>query len=978
VTAFGAVGSAATNGGAGTLYLQGPGRESGELIIDNNNLAVSSLSTPISGATTSTVTLNNFRVRRAARARYDGTLNLTGILEIATSGEFASGNRIIADTTTLTTNAVLTHLPTTVSATFKVDLHTDSLTIDSTSRVDATGFGFLGAGRPGNPSSRGMTLGFQLGSTSGAGGSYGGLGGATAGGTPNPVYGNLTNPNEPGSGGGTFSVPAGNGGGLIRIAASTLTLNGAIRANAGPAEVGGSVAGGSGGGIRIDVGTLSGSGSINASGSQAFQISGGGGGGRVAIYYQNNAGFNLANVTATGGTGGPNGQNGTVHIQQQTAMLAPTGEEALIKRASTETELVPDVAIRMASTANLAERRLFDSAILKTQFSKFENSENLYLAMVAEGKLKPFALTHVASAGTGASEFLPVSSNPKSEIEKPKLDDLDPIYTYDLNGNRVSMIDPTGLTTYGYDALNRLTSITNNKGHVTSFTYDALSRRTSMTHANGVVTSYSYDTASQLTRLAHQFGATTINSFDYTYDKVGNRKSKTSRDGMHDYTYDTLNRLIQATNPLPSNPLETYNYDPVGNRTDSNQNGSSVFNAANELNEDANFIYQYDNNGNMTHKTAKVGGAVTTYEYDAENKLVRVVSPSNTANYKYDGLGRRVEKDVIAGSTTVSRYVYDNEDILLELNGSNAIVARYTHGPGIDEPVIMEKNGQSFFYHADGLGSITELTNPLGTVVQRYTYSSFGKIESQLDPNFVQPYRYTSRELDTETGSYYYRARYYEPDVGRFNSQDPKGFGGGINFYSYGDGNPVGRVDPFGLDWLTNLSNYSAGMGDYLSGGYMNTWNLTERLLGRRAVPLSQVLRELLLETIGSEDIVDYCSASYTAGKYTGVVVGGSLIWSAGLNGAANSVIWQGYKQGAKAEAQALGLTLDKTPIGGLLDLVANNLVHVPQPIWKIASATYVGNASGTVQAVIRGAGEIATKIELPILNWRNIPIIYK
>ena len=540
------------------------------------------------------------------------------------------------------------------------------------------------------------------------------------------------------------------------------------------------------------------------------------------------------------------------------------------------------------------------------------------------------------------------------------------------------MIDPTGLTTYAYDALNRLTSITNNQGRVTSFTYDSLGRRTSVTHANGVVTSYIYDAASQLLTLGHQLGATTINSFAYTYDKVGNRKSKTSRDGLHDYTYDVVNRLTQAGNPFPSNPLETFNYDPVGNRTNSNQNGSSTFNQANQLLEDANVTYQYDNNGNLIQKIAKVGGAVTTYEYDAENKLVRVVSPSNTANYKYDGLGRRGEKEVIAGITTTSRYVYDHEDILLELNGSNTIVARYTHGPGVDEPLIMEKNNQSFYYHADGLGSITELTNQSGTVIQRYTYSSFGKVESQLDANFVQPYAYTSRELDAETGLYYYRARYYEPDVGRFSSQDPKGFGGGVNFYSYVDGSPVGRADPFGLDWLTNLSNYSAGMGDYLSGGYMNTWNLTERLSGRPAVALSQILRELLLETIGSGDIVDYCSAAYTAGKYTGVVVGGSLIWSAGLNGAANSVIWQGYKQGAKAEAQALGLTLDKTPIGGLLDLVANNLVHVPQPIWKIASATYVGNASGTVQAVTRGAGEIATKIELPILNWRNIPIIYK
>ena len=170
-----------------------------------------------------------------------------------------------------------------------------------------------------------------------------------------------------------------------------------------------------------------------------------------------------------------------------------------------------------------------------------------------------------------------------------------------------------------------------------------------------MVTSYSYDAASQLLSLAHRLGATTINSFTYTYDKVGNRKTKTSRDGLHDYTYDVLNRLTQAANPLPTNPLETFNYDPVGNRTNSSQNGSSTFNLANQLLEDTNFTYQYDNNGNMTRKTAKVGGAVATYEYDAENKLVRVVSPTNTANYRYDGLGRRVEKEVIAGTTTMTK-----------------------------------------------------------------------------------------------------------------------------------------------------------------------------------------------------------------------------------------------------------------------------------------------------------------------------------
>jgi RHS repeat-associated protein len=210
----------------------------------------------------------------------------------------------------------------------------------------------------------------------------------------------------------------------------------------------------------------------------------------------------------------------------------------------------------------------------------------------------------------------------------------------------------------------------------------------------------------------------------------------------------------------------------------------------------------------LTLKTPKTPGPITSYEYDAENKLVRVVSNGTTANYRYDGLGRRVEKEIVSASTTVTRYVYDNEDILLELDGSNNIVARYTHGPGIDEPLIMEKGGASFFYQADGLGSITEITNQSGSAVQRYTYSSFGKIESQLDPNFVQPYTFTGREYDPETGLYHYRKRDLDPNTGRFNQADPITFAAGPNFYVYVDNNPLAVADPFGL-----LNPVKAGVG---------------------------------------------------------------------------------------------------------------------------------------------------------------------
>jgi RHS repeat-associated protein len=161
----------------------------------------------------------------------------------------------------------------------------------------------------------------------------------------------------------------------------------------------------------------------------------------------------------------------------------------------------------------------------------------------------------------------------------------------------------------------------------------------------------------------------------------------------------------------------------------------------------------------------------------------------------------------------------------LELDGSNNIVARYTHGPGIDEPLIIEKNGVSSFYHADGLGSIAELTDSVGAVAQAYTYSSFGKIESQLDPNFVQPYTYTAREFDTETEQYFYRARFYDHSTGRFLEEDPVNLAAiqlpetavlkslrasslalilrhpsfQQNLHLYVSNNPTTLVDPFGL-----------------------------------------------------------------------------------------------------------------------------------------------------------------------------------
>ncbi len=146
------------------------------------------------------------------------------------------------------------------------------------------------------------------------------------------------------------------------------------------------------------------------------------------------------------------------------------------------------------------------------------------------------------------------------------------------------------------------------------------------------------------------------------------------------------------------------------------------------------------------------------------------------------------------------RYVYDREDILFELDASGNIITEYLHGPGIDEPIAMIRGGQTYYYHADVLGSIIAITNSAGQVVQRYEYDSFGNITYQQDPNFIQPYTYTGREYDEESGLYYYRARYYDPKIGRFISEDPIGLAGGdINYFSYVGNNPVNEIDPMGL-----------------------------------------------------------------------------------------------------------------------------------------------------------------------------------
>jgi RHS repeat-associated protein len=164
---------------------------------------------------------------------------------------------------------------------------------------------------------------------------------------------------------------------------------------------------------------------------------------------------------------------------------------------------------------------------------------------------------------------------------------------------------------------------------------------------------------------------------------------------------------------------------------------------------------------------------------------------SEVARFKYDPLGRRVER--VAGTITTT-WTYDGEDILREVSGTSTL--KYVHGLGIDEPLAQEDGtGAPIYLHADGLGSVVKTTNSAGAIVASRRYDAFGNLELGAANGFA----FTGREWDADAGLAYYRARYYDPKVGRFLSEDPIGLDGGVNLYEYVLSNPARWIDPLGF-----------------------------------------------------------------------------------------------------------------------------------------------------------------------------------
>ncbi|MFP5387571.1 MAG: RHS repeat domain-containing protein, partial [Bacteriovoracia bacterium] len=321
-------------------------------------------------------------------------------------------------------------------------------------------------------------------------------------------------------------------------------------------------------------------------------------------------------------------------------------------------------------------------------------------------------------------------------------------------------------------------------------------------------------------------------SFIYTRDQIGNRTSITTTRGSFSYSYDNENQLVSASHPEADalHALETFSYDSLGNRLSDNQGSFNYDDKKFRLDEDYKYLYVYDLNGNLTSKQEKgMSGRVWNYVYNSENQMTEAslfegTSKLKTVSFFYDAFGRRVKKAVedFQNNKIYSRkYGYDSSEIIAELDEDNNVLATYTHSGLRTDDVLsadITEDGVSrglatasgtYLYLKDGLGSVQAITDEAGNLVQRYIYSSFGKLLKVVDSAGFEStavktaYTYTNREIDEETGLYYYRARYYDPERGQFLTEDPHP---GVLFrpdtflskYAYTGNSPTNFIDTFG------------------------------------------------------------------------------------------------------------------------------------------------------------------------------------
>ena len=463
-------------------------------------------------------------------------------------------------------------------------------------------------------------------------------------------------------------------------------------------------------------------------------------------------------------------------------------------------------------------------------------------------------------------------------------------YTYDAVGNVSTVTDQTDfVTTYTYDKSNRMSTVVFN-GKTVAYAYDPNGNRTSISYEGGVKESYVYDKNNQLLTLTNQApSGSVISQYSYTYDYVGKQLSKTDGLGTTNYLYDAAGRILEVEAP---GKTTIYAYDGAGNRQMLNETYASdqlsgyvdpntkqampyrlmksqyVYSNANELLKLVETMYDennkevlkkttdylYDNNGNqlrakvsfvLPYSSSKrqvtdgslFGDGVTgdisaliesvSNTFDGFNRLVKTEKVKggdrSTITFAYDGNDLRTQKVSRSSkddyAAKVTNYVYDRQHVLLETDAAGDTAVRYVHG--INYIARIDATSKLSYYLFNGHGDVVQAVSEAGTVENQYDYDIFGNPTLTIEV-YAASIRYAGEFFDTETGLYYLRARYYDPYVGRFISEDT--YEGKINDplslnrYTYAHNDPIMYVDPTGHAATKN--NATVLLKDVVKDGY--------------------------------------------------------------------------------------------------------------------------------------------------------------
>jgi RHS repeat-associated protein len=303
-----------------------------------------------------------------------------------------------------------------------------------------------------------------------------------------------------------------------------------------------------------------------------------------------------------------------------------------------------------------------------------------------------------------------------------------------------------------------------------TYTYDENGNRTSLTDINNKVTYYQYDALNRLTREFRY--DTPVYDLRYSYDSVGNRNKLVNGTITTYYEYNSLNQLTSSTTN--------------GNITN----------------------YSYDSNGNQIEKTGAFDPRF--YQWNEDNMMTQVAGMDYPiVDYTYDALGKRVVRSHYTANEIdqQTQYFYDGINVLMErqrtrnqMDGSWMdwqTSATYTLAPGVISHIISvhQSEGTDIFYHYDPIGNVMMISNASGDTIAGYYQEGFGNIKQTVG-SADNYYHLTTKELDPDTGLYYFYARWYDKDMGRFLSND---LFFSLNKYTYVSNKPTRRKDPFGL-----------------------------------------------------------------------------------------------------------------------------------------------------------------------------------